>query len=80
MGSLYDDLADKIARDTSLTRRSVPKADLTLLLYNSRSALHELWLAADEEVRGRVKRGSTPSTRLVSAVEELRPVFGERTK
>jgi len=82
MKSLYDDLAEKLARDPSLTRRVGPRVDLSLLLFNARESLAELWHAAEEISRasGEGARDDAALDRLRVAVESLRPVFGERTE
>jgi hypothetical protein len=72
MPSLYDDLSEKLKKDPRLTKRGGPRVDLSLLLFNAREEINELWKAADGE--------SASSERLKAAVEKLRPIFGERGK
>jgi hypothetical protein len=73
--SLYDDLTEKLKQDPRLTKRGCARFDMSLLLFNSRENLHELWLAADRYLRS---RGDGDLGDLHSAVEKLRPIFGER--
>lgn len=73
MHSLFDELDEKVARDPSLTKRTLPRADLSLLLFNARPDLRALWHAAQAEVDA-----GTASAPLAQAVEALRPLFGER--
>lgn len=76
MSSLYDELSERLAKDPSLMKRGGPRVDLSLLLFNSRESLRELWEAAAAVAQAEPE---TPETqRLASAVEALRPVFGER--
>ena len=74
MRSLYDDLSEKLKQDPRLTKRGGARFDMSLLLFNSRDDLHELWLAADRYLRS---RGDDDLDHLHSAVEKLRPIFGE---
>jgi len=76
--SLYDELAEKLAKDPSLTKRGGPRADIGLLLVNAADDLRELWLAADAELAdgGSGTRGDP--ARLAAAVEALRPIYGDR--
>lgn len=80
MTSLYDDLSEKLQKDPRLTKRGGPRVDLSLLLFNARDALHDLWVAADREVTHALNDGRVPSPSLEAAVEKLRPIFGERNK
>ncbi len=80
MNSLYDELAEKLKKDPRLTKPSVARFDLGLLLFNSGDALRELWVAADGELAAARQEGRPPSARLEAAVEKLRPIFGERGK
>lgn len=80
MTSLYDDLSEKLARDPRLTKRGGPRFDLSLLLFNARDTLRELWDAANAEVTRAKSQGHPPSEPLQAAVEKLRPIFGERIK
>ena len=50
MNSLYDELTDKLKRDPRLTKPSVARFDLGLLLFNAGDALRELWAAAEAEL------------------------------
>jgi hypothetical protein len=69
MPSLYDNLSDKLLKDPRLTKRGGPRVDLSLLLFNAREEIDELWEAADGQ--------NQSSERLKAAVEKLRPIFGE---
>ncbi len=80
MSSLYDDLSKKLEEDPRLTKRGGARFDLTLLLFNARESLRELWDAADKEVAKAKREGYPPSEPLAAAVEKLRPIFGERKK
>jgi len=77
--SLYDELCEKLARDPRLTKRGGPRYDLSLLLFNARESLRALWTAADAELAEAKRAGHLPSNALASAVEQLRPIFGDRT-
>jgi hypothetical protein len=77
--SLYDDLSEKLRKDPRLAKRGGARYDLGLLLFNAGDALRELWAAADAEVSEAKGQGRSPSGSLGSAVERLRPIFGERT-
>ncbi|GIK74981.1 MAG: hypothetical protein BroJett021_39690 [Chloroflexota bacterium] len=79
MKSLYDELAEKLKQDPRLTRHSLARADLGLLLFNAGDALRELWAAADAELTDARAQGRSPSPRLEAAVNALRPIFGERS-
>ena len=78
MSSLYDDLCEKLKKDPRLTKRGGARYDLSLLLFNARDSLRELWEAADIEVTQAKSQGHHPSEPLEAAVENLRPIFGER--
>jgi hypothetical protein len=78
MISLFDDLTAKLEADPRLTKRSGARADLGLLMFNARDSFRELWLAAEAEVAEVAGEGREPSARLAAALEELRPIFGER--
>ena len=80
MSSLYDELAEKLRKDPRLTKRGGARFDLSLLLFNARDSLRELWDAADIEVTEVKSEGYHPSELLEAAVEKLRPLFGERNK
>ena len=80
MSSLYDELAEKLRKDPRLTKRGGARFDLSLLLFNARDSLRELWDAADIEVTKAKSEGCPPPERLEAAVESLRPIFGERSK
>jgi hypothetical protein len=77
MSSLYDDLSKKLEEDPRLTKRGGPRYDLTLLLFNAREALRELWDAAENQVTEAKREGHPTPERLAAAVEKLRPIFGE---
>ncbi len=78
MSSLYDELAAKLKADPRLTRHSVARADLGMLLFNASDAINELWLAADAELAAAAAEDRPASARLQAAVAKLRPIFGER--
>ena len=80
MSSLYDDLAEKLRKDPRLTKRGGARYDISLLLFNARDSLRELWEAADIEVTEAKRQCHRPSEPLKAAVEKLRPLFGERSK
>jgi hypothetical protein len=77
VNSLFDELTGKLAQDPRLTKRSGARADLGLLMFNARDSFRELWLAADMGLADAEGAGDA-SQRLRVAVEELRPIFGER--
>jgi hypothetical protein len=78
MTSLFDDLTAKLEADPRLTKRSGARADLALLMFNARDSFRELWLAAEAEATFAASEGREPSARLTAALDELRPIFGER--
>jgi hypothetical protein len=78
--SLYDDLSEKLKKDPRLTKRGGARYDLGLLLFDARDSLRELWDAADIEVTEARSEGRQPSECLEAAVQELRPLFGERNE
>lgn len=78
MISLYDELCEKLRRDPRLTRRGGPRVDLSLLLFNARDDLRDLWDAAAAVVTEARQEGRDPPAPLVTAVERLREIFGER--
>jgi hypothetical protein len=80
MISLYDDLSEKLKKDPRVTKRGGARFDLSLLLFNARDPLRELWKAADSEVAKDRSEGNKPSELLETAVERLRPIFGERSE
>ncbi|MCB8945505.1 MAG: hypothetical protein H6658_17280 [Ardenticatenaceae bacterium] len=75
MKSLYDDLSDKLAQDPRLTKRGGPRVDLSLLLFNAREDLHQLWQTADRHLQ---THPHPDHHDLHQAVEKLRAIFGER--
>ena len=74
MRSLYDDLTEKPEKDPRLTKRGGPRFDLSLLLFNARGSLRELWQAS-----GRCTRACDGEVLhdLIDVAEKLRPIFGE---
>ncbi len=78
MTSLYDDLAARIDADPRLTKMKGARFDLTLLLFNARGSIRELWAAAEATVAGTGNEGNPATERLKASVEALRPIFGER--
>ncbi|MGI6608916.1 MAG: hypothetical protein ACOX4G_00140 [Limnochordia bacterium] len=77
MNSLYDELSERLKKDPRLTKRGGARYDLSLLLFNARDSLHELWVAADQCIHSGCD--SEDLDALHAAVEKLRPVFGERS-
>jgi len=75
MISLFDELAEKIRQDPSLTRRSGPRQDIGLLLYTERDAINRLWKAADQCA---AQSDTTELDGLRETVDKLRYLFGER--
>jgi hypothetical protein len=73
--SLYDALSKKLEQDPRLIKRGGARPDLGLLLFNARESLHELWKAADRYTRS---PDDAALRALQAAVDELRPVFGEK--
>ena len=47
MSSLYDDLSEKLKKDPRRTKVDGARYDLSLLLFNARDSLRELWDAAE---------------------------------
>ncbi len=78
MQSLFDQLNDKVKREPRLTKRNMPRVDLSLLLFNARDDLRALWHAADLERERAAREGRTPDSALAAALDKLRPIFGER--
>ena len=81
MKSVYDELADKLAKDPSLTRRSGPRQDIGILLFSERDAINALWKAAESSLGVRADSGRISDAAEVGlrvAVEKLRPLFGDR--
>jgi hypothetical protein len=76
MNSLYDELAKKVNKDKRVTKRGVSTFDLTLLLFNARDSLNELWQTADHYLQS---PHDEALANLQDAVEKLRPIFGERS-
>jgi hypothetical protein len=75
MRSFYDDLSEKLKQDPRLTKHGGARFDLSLLLFNARESLHELWVAADRYLQS---HDGAALVDLQDAVEKLRPIFGER--
>jgi len=71
MTSIYENLAQKLKHEGGGGRLGGARADISVLLFNHREAIHELWLASDE-----VAAQPGRSDRLQEAVEALRPLFG----
>ena len=70
MTTLYENLAEKLKREGGGGRLGGARADISVLLFNYREAIQELWLAAD----------GGDAARLGKAVEVLRPLFGEPSR
>jgi hypothetical protein len=77
MNSIYDELSEKLKKDPRLTRRGGPRVDISLLLLSNRDALRDLWVAAERFNR---LQDTEALVGLQSAVEALRPLFGERSE
>lgn len=75
MSSLYDDVSARLQKDPGRTKRGVARFDLSLLLFNARDSLCELWQAADRCLQSRDGKALDD---LRAAVEQLRPIFGDR--
>jgi hypothetical protein len=75
MHSLYDELSEKLLKDPRLTKRGGPRADIGILLFSDRNALRDLWKAAHRHVS---HQDPESLAGLRSAVEKLRPLFGDR--
>ncbi len=75
MRSLFDELTAKLAEDPRLTKRGGPRVDLSVMLFNARDSVRALWLAAERYGR---TRDEAALGELARAVEQLRPIFGER--
>lgn len=71
--SLFQELERRLAVDPRLTRRGGPRVDLSLLLFNARHDLEQLWVEADRLAAS----GSAPPT-LTASLERLRSIFGPR--
>jgi hypothetical protein len=80
MSSLYDDLSEKLKKDPRLMKRGGPRVDISLLLFNARDSIRELWDAADREIAEAGSECHHSSELLKAAVDKLRPIFGERSK
>jgi hypothetical protein len=78
MSSLYDELSEKLKKDPRLTKRGGPRVDISLLLFNARDSLRELWIETDIEITKAGREGNRLSESLEAAVEKLRLIFGER--
>lgn len=75
MTSLYENLAQKLKHDGGGMRLGGARVDISVLLFNYREAIHQLWLASDEVA---AQPGASDS--LQEAVEALRPLFGTPTR
>jgi hypothetical protein len=75
MGSLYDELSEKLKSEAGALRRSTARADIGLLLFSNRDALRNLWNAAEQYEK---THDAASQEGLHTAVEKLRPLFGER--
>jgi hypothetical protein len=73
--SVYDELSAKIARSGERGPRDGARRDLGLILFAERDKINELWKAA--ELCSRLVEGAD-AAELRAAVDELRPLFGER--
>jgi hypothetical protein len=79
MSSLYDELAEKLAQDPRLTKRGGARVDLSIMLFNARDSVRALWIAAEEEAARIRSEGRAAPADLDHAIEQLRPIFGDRT-
>lgn len=70
MASLFDEVDAKIG--PRVTARETSRFDMTLLLFNARHAVRDLWVAADAAA------GPGAPANLRAAVDALRPIFGDR--
>jgi hypothetical protein len=77
MSSLYEELQEKLSHDPRLMKRGGPRVDTSLLLFNARAAIDELWKAAEADL-AETGLDAASRTRLGAAVDELRPIFGPR--
>lgn len=75
MQSIFDELSEKLARDPRVTKRGGPRIDLSVLLFNAREDIRDLWDAADRYARDRDQESLG---HLADSVERLRPWFGSR--
>ncbi len=75
MRSLYAELSDKIGRAAGPAAARGPRQDLGIMLFSRRDAIAALWEAADRTATNDARLGPED---LRSAVEALRPLFGER--
>ena len=78
MLSMFDELTERLLKDPRLTKRGGPRFDLSLLLFNARDALRELWSAAEQTLVNARSEGRPANAALEAAVEKLRPIFGAR--
>lgn len=78
MHSLFDELTEKLAKDPRRTKKGGARFDLSLLLFNAREAVRDLWVAADAVCTTAEQQGQPPPETLASAVARLRPIFGHR--
>jgi hypothetical protein len=70
VSSLYDDLSERIKKDSRLTKRGGAGFDFNLLLFNARDSLRELWEAVDVEVNESRSKGHQTSELLKAAVKK----------
>jgi hypothetical protein len=67
MSCLYDELCGKLKKEPGLTRRGGARFDLSLLLFNARESLRDLWEAADIEAAKAGSEGHyTPGSPYIS--------------
>ncbi len=85
MLSLYDELDEKMKRESGATRRVGPRQDMGLLLFSFRESIRRLWAAADIVAARRAVSAQADSDgktaalqELAEALDDLRPLFGER--
>lgn len=78
MSSLYDEVSRKLDQDPRLTKRGGARFDMSMLLFNHREYIRELWLAADEHLAA--CNDKSDATGLREAVEKLRIIFGDMRK
>jgi len=77
MTSLYDELARRLAASPGGSRGGGPRFDISVLLFNSREALLDLWSAAEQFIADGEEDSEIA---LRGAVEVLRPLYGDRSQ
>ena len=75
MSSFYDELSKKLNKEPKLSKKSCARFDISLLLFNARDSINELWNAAERYLQC---RDADSLADIEKAVEKLRPLFGGR--